>query len=96
MALNSEAQTSIAHSFSMDLQFGLHAILNKHQVAMNIRWWGFFIRLHKSLYLHQAFTLHVFYSSTIYIQYIQASFNPVSVQQIMLYYLLLDQTTAVV
>jgi hypothetical protein len=38
-------------------------------------------------YLYQASTLHVFYSSAIYMQYIQykASFSPVSVQQIMFY-----------
>jgi hypothetical protein len=32
-------------------------------------------------YLHEAFTLHVFYSSSIYIQYthVEASFSPVSI-----------------
>jgi hypothetical protein len=44
-------------------------------------------------YLHQAFTLNVFYSSAIYVQ---ASFRPVSVQQIMLCYLLWAHATAVV
>jgi hypothetical protein len=47
-------------------------------------------------YLHQAFTLHAFYNSAIYMQYVQASFSPVSVQQIMLNCLLLAETTAVV
>jgi hypothetical protein len=35
-------------------------------------------------YLHQTFTFHVFYSSAIYTRYVQTSFSPVSLQQIML------------